>query len=477
MSWSFLRSFAVMALLFIVAAACQDEPHPGPSEPPVLAARAGSTCNFRDITKDARGYFPGQGKNSVLSQVQGLLDLMEADCESTDQTAYTSHWFDVATIVQGVLETGAGESVADGTAFLVGTLNVVGPDGTTLMFDPCDGGADCLPWDGFPTAPDFASVLSSSKGAWATVSAGTDAVCSSFQFPCTGLDPAITGDDWGAEPSVNWELALHGRTTLVFGAPLTGPSPTGEPLLNTELPAYQWLMIPDPVEFGVDLTPAAVLEVGLCSTATSQIDEVLVQKGNTVLTEAVIDFCSSQLASVVRSSVPGVSRFVSALGSLFSPVPAPLIASVALRGPGGSAGSFTDFYAIDIPREALILIPSQPVTGNVGQPLLGADGEVFSVKAVTSSMASPLEDALITIDIIGNGGLIPSGNGVSGADVTCDGFVCTGRTQADEDAAPGELPLGLVFTKPGSYTMCFSASLPPLSFSNAVCSDKFVINP
>ena len=476
MSWSGLRSFAPM-LLFILVAACQDESRPGPAEPPVLAARAGSTCNLRDITKAARGYFPGKGQNSILSQVQDLVDLMEADCQDTDQAAYTSHWFDVATIVQGVLETGAGGSVADGTDFLVGTLNVLAPDGTTLMFDPCGGDADCLPWEGFPTAPDFASVLSSSKGAWAIVSTGTDAVCSSFQYPCAGLDPAITGDDWGAEPSVNWELALHGRTTLVFGAPLPGPSPTGEPLLNTELPAYQWLMIPDPVEFGVDLTPQAVLEVGLCSTATSQIDEILVQKGKTVLTEAVIDFCTNQLQSLARSSTPGFGRLVSVLGSLFSPVPAPLIASVVLVGPGGSAGSFTDFYAIDLPREALILIPSQPVNGTVGQPLLGADGEEFSVKAVTSSMASPLENALITIEIIGNGGLIPSGNGVSGADVTCDGFVCTGRTQADEDAAPGELPLGLLFTKPGSYTLCFSASLPPLSFSNAVCSDKFVINP
>lgn len=475
MCWSRSRGFLpVVVSLAVVLSACQEEPTAGPAEPIVLAVQGPSTCDFRDIKKDARGYFPGTGRNSILAGVSDLLDVLESDCDAGDRAAYTGHWFDVAAVVQGVLADGSGGSVADGSDFLVGTLEVLAPDGVTRMFDPCDGEPDCVPWDGFPAAPDFASVLGSSNGAWAIVTTGTDAVCSSFQSPCSGIDPSVTGDAWGAEPSVNWELALHGRTTLVFGAPLPGPSPTGEPLLNTDLPAYQWLLIPDPLEFGTELTPPAVLEVGLCSTASAAIDEILVQKGKTVLTEAVIDFCTNQILSSAQQPHTVVGRLASVLESL---LPAPLFAAVANRGPGGSAGSFTDFYAIDLPRAAQILIPHQPDRGAVGKPLLGVDGNPFFIQAVTSSQHSPLEEALITIQIIGNNGLIPSGNGVSGADVVCDGFVCTGRTQADEDSAPGVLPLSLVFTKPGSYTMCFSGSLPPLDFSSAVCSQKFVINP
>jgi len=478
MCWSRSRGFLpVVVSLAVVLSACQEEPTAGPAEPIVLAVQGPSTCDFGDIKKDARGYFPGTGRNSVLAGVSDLLDVLESDCDAGDQAAYTAHWFDVAAVVQGVLAAETGESVEDGSNFLVGTLSVLAPDGTTPMFDPCNGEADCLPWEGYPALPDFASVLGDIDGAWTIVSTGTDAVCSGFQIPCAAIDPAVR-DTWGVEPSVDWPLALHGRTTLVFGAPLDFEeedfSPTGEPLLNTDLPAYQWLLIPNPVEFGTELSPPAVLEVGLCSTARTSIDEVLVQKGETVLTEAVIDFCSFPDLTTAQSRTTVLGSFASALGTF---LPTPLFAAVADRGPGGSAGSFTDFYAIDLPRIALILIPNQPVTGTVGEPLLATDGNPFVVRAVTSSMLSPLEDALITIEVIGNNGLIPSGNGVSGAEVVCDGFVCTGRTQADEDDAPGELPLGLVFTKPGSYTMCFSGHLPPLDLSTVVCSDKFVINP
>ncbi len=474
MRWSRSHSLGIALLpLAVLLSACQEDQAAGPVEPTVLAVQGPSTCDFRDARKDARGYFPGNGKNSILAEVLDLVDLLEADCDASDRPAYTGHWFEVAAVVQGVLAAGTGESVEDGSNFLAGTLSVLAPDGTTPMFDPCNGEADCLPWEGYPTVPDFASVMSDADGAWAIVSTGTDAVCSGFLFPCFGIDPVL-GDAWGVEPSVDWPLALHGRTTLVFGAPLDGPSPTGEQLLDTELPAYQWLLIPNPVEFGTELMPPAVLEVGLCSTAQTSIDEVLVQKGRTVLTEAVIDFCDLGGLSAAHHPNTVTGHLASILGSL---LPAPLFATVANRGPGGSAGSFTDFYAIDLPREALILIPSQPDRGDVGEALLGQDGNPFSIQAVTSSEFSPLEDALITIQIIGNNGLIPSGNGVSGADVVCDGFVCTGRTQADEDSAPGELTLGLVFTKPGSYTMCFSGSLSPLDFSTAVCTDKFVVNP
>lgn len=75
--------------------------------------------------------------------------------------------------------------------------------------------------------------------------------------------------------------------------------------------------------------------------------------------------------------------------------------------------------------------------------------------------------------MIGNNGLIPSGNDVSGTGLTCVDFVCTGSTQADHEPSPGTLNLPLVFTKPGQYSLCVDASLPPLSFETAVCTNKF----
>jgi hypothetical protein len=83
----------------------------------------------------------------------------------------------------------------------------------------------------------------------------------------------------------------------------------------------------------------------------------------------------------------------------------------------------------------------------------------------------------VHVQVIGNGGLIPSGNGVSGTGLNCTDFACTGRTQADEDSNPGALDLPLVFTKPGQYSMCFTAQLPPLQFGSEVCTEKFNIRP
>lgn len=474
---AFVRRLKVLVpVVFLVAlSACETDDPAGIASPAVFEAQGPQTCNLRAATRSARRYFPGNGSGSIRDQALELIDSLEADCAAGDSDSYTANWYSLAGLVQTVLGSGSGGDAGEGAMVMATTIAALGPDGSTPIFDPCDGSADCMPWEGYPVVPDFSSVLGSEDGAWAVVS-GTSAVCSGFRYPCDGIDASFEGDVWGAEPSVDWEGAFHGLTTLVFGHPLPGPSPTGEPLLDTDLPAYQWLLIPDPSAFGVDLSPPAVVEVGLCSTATSQIDEILVQKGHTVLTEAVLDFCDSQIPSVADNRTI-FGDLASSLASLLSPAPAPLIAAVASRGPGGSASSFTDFYAIDLPREALIVIPSEPANGTVGVPLLAEDGELFRVQAITSSMASPLENALITIEIIGNNGLIPSGNDITGANVTCDGFVCTGTTQADHKPAPGELELGLVISKPGSYTLCFAGSLPPLDFGSAVCTDKFVVNP
>lgn len=465
---------ATFGLVLLGLSACdQTEQRPVFPVEPQLSARSPS-CDFGRMSNDARDYFPGNGRGSVAAEALDLIDDMSADCAAGDAAAYTAHWYEIAAILGEVLAAGTGGDPSAAASLLATSLTVPGPDGQTPIFDPCGDDDACLPWEGYPTLPDFAAVLSSADGAWSVVSTGVDAVCSSFTYPCSDWSAGLMGDAWGVEPSVSWQAALAGRTTVLFGHPLPGPSPTGEALLDTDLPAFQWLLIPDPGAFGIEQSPPAVLEVGLCSTAEPTRIEALVQKGSTVLTEAIIDWCTDQVPSIASH---GSSMLDRALAFL-SPVPAPLAAtSMASRGPGGSASSFTDFYAIDVPSAAGIAYSAEPADAFVGQPIMGVDGEPFAVRTFTSSEQSPLENALVTMTVIGNGGLIPSGNDVSGTGLTCNGFTCTGRTQADHEPSPGTLDLPLVFTKSGQYSVCFGASLPPLSFEPAVCTDKFNVRP
>lgn len=466
-----LVCFSLVALTAGLACAPQDSPTPEAGADGLFAPKPPGGCDFGTMTKDARDYFPGNGKGSQLDQALDLVSLLTADCSAGQPAAYTAHWFELAELVGNVLKTGTGMDAVKGGQFLTTSVLVKAASGAR-MFVPCGVATDdCLPWDGFPaTTPDFASVLGSPDGAWTVVTTDTAAVCSSFVSPCNGWDAETLGDAWGVEPSATWEGALHGRRTLVFGRPLrplSGLSPTGEVLVNTELPAYQWLLIPDPAAFGVEL------EVGLCSTEPSRIAELLVQKGQTILTEAVLDWCTP-FAPLARVESSRFDRLISFL----SPRPAPLVA-LGLGGasPGGSAGGFTDFYAVDLPRAAVLVPSGQPSDGYVGQAITGPGGQPFSIRALTFYMESPLESALVHVQIIGNGGLIPSGSGVSGAGLLCSDFACDGRTQADQEASPGTLNLPLVFTKPGQYSMCFTAQQAPLQFGDPVCTAKFNVRP
>ena len=454
---------STLALLTFSACDAADESAVTPVSPE-LAARS-AACDFGRMSQDARSFFPGTGNNSISADVLDLVDLMEDACDAGDGATYTDYWFDVAAIVEQVLADGTGGDAEDGAAFLAQSVSVLGPDGATPIFDPCGDAEGCQPWEGYPTPPDFFGALDSGDGAWAVVGNGNSAVCSEFRYPCSGVTPA-GGDTWGVEPDPNWESALQSRPAVLFGHPIPGPSPTGELLASTELPAYQWLLIPDFDEFAGN----SQLNVGLCSASLPTIDELLVQKGTTVLNEvSIANWCS--LVGGEASLVRRIARF-------FSPAPAPLHATaMASQGPGGRAGSFTDFYVVDAPQAAILELSSQPANGTVGQPVLGQDGQPLTLRTYTTSMQSPLENARIVLTVIGNGGLIPSGNGISGPDIVCDGFVCEGFTQADEEPIPGSLILSPTITKPGSYSMCFEAFLVPLVFNNPVCTEKFNVNP
>lgn len=473
MRGSVIRRFSVLVVSLMAFGACDraDEATSFAPAGPGLAART-NACNFGRMAQDARSYFPGNGNGSISATVLGLVDQMKNDCAAGNRAGYTAHWFQVAGLVESVLEAGTGGDPADGASFLAKSITVVGPDAATPIFDPCAGAPGCMPWDGYPALPSFASVLGATDGAWAVVSGtGTEVVCSGFVFPCASAAKVESGlgDVWGVKPSPSWSAALLGRTSVLFGYPLPGPSPTGEALLNTDLPAFQFLLIPDLVEFGTATAPGE-LQVGLCSSAFGSGGELLVQKGSTILNEvSIADWC------MITQGV-GNNSLLHRLASFLSPAPSPLVATVASSGPGGRAGSFTDFYAVGVPQQALIGLSSQPADGTVGQVLMGKDGQPFSVRTFTSSMQSPLENAHVFMTVIGNGGLIPSGNDVSATGLTCVGFDCDGFTQADEDLMPGSLLLPLKFTKTGSYSLCFTADMPPLTFTQ-VCTDKFNIRP
>lgn len=438
-------------------------------------------CDFR-VARDARSFFPGSGKGSVKAQALDLIDQIKDACRANDGETFTARWFDLAQLTESVVAAGTGGDPVAGGAVFAKLIQATGPDGVTKIFDPCGADdAECTPWDGYPSStPDFARVLASPNGAWGVVEAGTDPVCSAFDngSSCESWDAATQGDKWGVEPGrsgdgATWAGALHGRRSLLFGHPLdAGATPTGEDILGASLPAFRWLLIPEPDAFAVDASPPEILEVGLCSTAVPQAIEVI-QKGSTILREASLDWCLTQTGVAFRPR-SALGRFLDFL----SPVPEPLVATaLGSRGPGGSAGSFTDFFAGDVPSLAQIGLSAEPAGGTVGEVIIGEDGQPFTISTFTTSEGTPIEDAAVSIRIVGNGGLIPSGNDASGSAVECADFICTGFTQADEQPAPGSLVPELVITKPGQYSLCVSATLAPLVFSTEVCTGKFIMNP
>jgi hypothetical protein len=455
-------AFALIALAALGACDSREEQPVHPVGPQLAAMSA--ACDFPGAAQEARSYFPGSGKNSTAGEVQAVLDLMEEACDAGQGAVYTELFYDVATIVQGVLMNSEGGDAESGASLLTRLTTMLGLDGQPI-FDPCGGAPDCTPWEGYPTPLDFLSVLTDPDGTWTVLTEGTNVVCSGFLFPCFGVDPA-EGDVWGAQPSPNWQTVFFGRTTLMIGYPIPDLSPTDELLADTELPAYRYRLSPDPSQF----FEGSEVFVGLCSPATPTIDELLIQKGFTVLEQVSIDWCN--VGEPAPSLLQGLARFL-------SPTPAPLTATaLASSGPGGRAGTYTDFFVIDASDQGVLELQSQPANGTVGQPILGQDGQPLTLRTFTATEESPLENARIRMTVIGNGGLIPSGNGVSDEELSCGGFVCEGSTQADEEPLPGSLVLEtLTFTKSGQYSLCFEAFLVPLMFDNPVCTEKFVVTP
>lgn len=465
---------AVFGAAFLAAGCTEEQSTP---LTPSLSV-AGTGCDLRAALGARRTYFQDTDLRAQAEYV--VFDMMD-DCALGDDDAYTSGFFQAAGLVQQAIAGGTDGPAADGATYLGALLTATTPGGAEA-FDPCDGAAGCTSWDGYPTPPNFTEALTRPSGGFAVITTGTDAVCSGHRVPCANIDPDIgaDGDTWGVEPSSTWEGALHGRTTVLFGFPIPGPSPTGEALLSTPMPAYEWNLIPHPDMFAPNATPAASLEVGLCSTALAGLDEALVQKNSTVLQQATLSFCPSQTAAApAPSGLAAIGHFVR---NLIDPRPRQLVATAFRAGPGGSAGSFSKFYATDLPREATWEFFSFPKDVAVGQTLDDGTGQIPIIRAITTSVASPLERATATVTLRKNNGLAASGNAVSpdpnaNTSFTCSGAVCTGLTQADQQTVPGAIELPLQVSKPGAYRLCVTGTLPPLDFVEEVCSPKFNVRP
>jgi hypothetical protein len=444
-----------------------------PSEPQLMQGPS-SGCDLRDAVRAARSYFPGQGQNSIRSQALAHLSAMADACQASNSDGYAGGFFAVSALIEQVLENTTAGAPSDGDALLWGMLSTSGPSGSPI-FNPCGGDQDCETWDmtEFPTRPGFVPALSAG-GTFAVVSTGTAAVCAGHRSPCANIDPApsVHGETWGVEPSATWQAALHGRVSLLFGGPLVQASPTGEVIYSPAATGYSFNLIPHPTQFQPG---AAVLEVGLCSTAVAGIGQAVIQKGNTVLEQAVLGFCPGQTAAATPGSVWG--QLAAVVGRLLDPRPKALVATAFRTGPGGGAGSWSDFWAIDIPAAATFLYVNPPVDGTAGQPIPGADGSPVKIRAITTSQQSPIENVLVTVTFQKNNGFLQAGDVQSGT-LTCDTQTgsCTGNTQADQDPQPGELELPITLTKTGAYRMCVTGQLAPLVF-DTVCTALFNIRP
>jgi hypothetical protein len=484
-----IRSFPAVALTLIgvglAASACEDGARRATPVGPQFAGGPSTVCDFKDAVKLARAYFPGKGKGSIQDLVLDKLKEMEDDCDAGAATAYTQKWYEVAAIIEGVLEDDTAGDPTDGDAFIKELLTIASASGP--IFNPCGvaPASVCSPWDGFPTLPSFVPALSSGApnyGTWAVVDLGSStAVCSGHRSPCAGIDPALEGDVWGVEPSLTWGAALHSRRTVVFGSALDNASPTGEDLFpGATIDAYEFELIPHPDEFKPDVVPPAVLEVGLCSIGDASSNrEGLVQKGaGTILTETTLGFCLNETALTPGGSL--LARAGRLVMGFLDPTPRPLWAAVSRASPGGSTGAFSPFYAVEVPVPATYTFEDAPADAIARQPIPGEIGPAPVVKAITTSVYSPIEDVLTTITVEKNNGQGPDPDFVLTSDnpeIICTVNVCTGRTQADEDPLPGFLVLsGLKANKTGAYRLCVTGQQAPLEFDK-VCAGPFNIRP
>lgn len=470
------RRFApiVWAAGALILVACADDTGQLTPPGPQFAGGPDPSCNFKAAIAALKDYFPGSGKGSVQAQALDILDMAAAACEVPDAVGYASEFFNMASFIEAALQAGSTGDPADGALLVWELLTIESPAGGPI-FKPCGAadGVDCWTWD--PDITDIQAELVaalSDGGAWAVVSGtGNDAVCSGHRsgpagsgYECDIPDPSVTGDVWGANPMRTWNGTLAGRTSLLFGSELSATtSPTGEALLAAGVPAYTFNLIPHPEQF-----PAAdEMIVGLCSTAIAT-EEGVIQREGTSLQPANLDWCGNQ--SFTRSEGSLFGRLARFGWELVDPTPRPLWAAALIRGsPGGAAGSFSEFFAIDVNPDAFLVfvVPPADATENTPQDI--------TILARTDQF-TPLEQVLLTVYVKDQNGLIPSGGSLEGPGCDIGGNSCSLRTQGDEQGQPGTATFSLTLNKTGAYRFCVTGELDPFVFQET-CSGPINVRP
>lgn len=338
------------ALGTALLAGCADQTSTAPTG--IQASISGVSCDFKALKKSVISYFAG---GTDQNTGQNILTAMSAatgsarDNEGFNLLAWT------ATVTDAGRQTG---SAAIGSGLVNGTLacmssNVSSPD---------------LP-------ADFGPALSSG-GAFA-VRGGTNDPTSPV------LARGTIG--WGVEPPANfsWSQITGGQRTLIYGNPLT-LFVSNEEVTGT---GFHWGRVPD-----VAFTPAIL--VGYCVEGS---DRLLIQhhqaNDGVLLQGASPSFCTA--AANLAPSGWNLRSLAQRAAQII--VGKPLYASARTTGPGGLAGGFSDFGAVD-GEHVNLTFTTQP-----------ADAKITSLMAPFQVTAradggTPFAGVPVTVAIAGNNG-------------------------------------------------------------------------
>jgi hypothetical protein len=433
------RRGALAAVLAGAMGACTDAQPSAPLADPIDMAAAVATgpCSLlRDITSDARSYFPQPERRTA----QDIVQAMGTDCKNGLQAGLTARAWQLLGMVEAVLEGGRGGDLATGSSLVNGLLGCTG--------SLCE----------FPPSPfiDFSGALASG-GLFAVRSQSTDPAVSRDPVQFTDLRGTLISAFWGVEVDQPWAQVTFADPVLVYGRPLTS---NGVPLSDAAIGniQYELNVYPDAGEF-LD----GALHVGACFSPEAVFDdgtnplEPRMQREQVLLEEHVPGFCSSVFTPVQSASLFG------SLFALAKDVAQPLLSLFVMAdrsapAVGGTPLDFSRFAPVAANTNARLEFVSQPnPTPTESQPI-----GTFQVRA-RSGAGTPMEKVLVTVYIFNNQG-VPAGAVLSG-----DLSAYTEERDGVQGIATFD---NVIVGKPGGYTVCATGSLAGFTFAEA-CSNLF----
>ena len=402
------------ALLGCVAgaalAACSDQPSAVPTVRRAIGVNANVTlppCNINGLKAAVRDYVAAS--NDPIYDI--IRDLSQA---TTQAAAYDAGMNGLArlALVRGSVDPvlkKTGATAAQGAAAVGGFLACT-PGGETVQ----DG---------------FATNIVAAMGAGGL-----------FEVP-EGSGPIFTRGGgtpfWFAQPKAGTWFGLTGKRVMIFGYPIPNIDGNNDPAAGGGL---DYNIVPL-LATGQQFPTNNRLLVGVCGSET--VSNVRLKHKITILPQETIvcPLSSPPLASV--SARNGLDFAAIARKSVGFFLPEPLHAAVfAGITAGGSVSELSPTVPVVV--NATQSFQSQPVGGPIKQTLKGSDGT--SVKVLVQTTANtPLNNAVVTLEITGNSGLnalFKDGSGPAAITVTR-----TTNASGIADFA------GIFVTKAGGYTL------------------------